>query len=271
MAVDFSRTAEPVDREAALAAIRGNDPAPGSVPEPEQSVSTTLTELRSQLDGLQQSVRQLSTAQNGTTDAVNAILNTPTPPDPSAAIEALTKRLDTVATQVAELAKRPAPEPPAALDLSATSLDRIKAAVAASATEATAVSSSGRTRPPVPTDDERRAAKELAAMLARAEALAAEVRSVGDRLSWDHDRSLKFGLLALPYAVVFVAAVALMAPMAEVLGVGPLARWAWSSFETADSVLGRGAIVLAAFAVIAGLVFGIYKGGAWLAAKYKAL
>lgn len=79
----------------------------------------------------------------------------------------------------------------------------------------------------------------------------------------------RIALATLPYTVVAFLLWTLVVPITEVLGIGPLSRWAWSSFETADSATGRLLIAAATFAVLAALGYGIYRGGRALAAVYQ--
>ncbi|WP_336670115.1 hypothetical protein [Tsukamurella sp. USMM236] len=124
-------------------------------------------------------------------------------------------------------------------------------------------------RTPVRTDSEREAAKELRAMLDRSDALTQRVEVVTERLSWDSGSWFKAALLGLPYAVVLVMLLALVVPVSAVFGIPALSAWAWESFGAADSAWGRGAIVVAVLAVIAGVGYAVYRGGKWLAGKYE--
>lgn len=100
-----------------------------------------------------------------------------------------------------------------------------------------------------------------------------EVQEAHDKLN----RSLRWagwGQLALavvPFAVVVVVLLALVIPIAEILGVGPLAAWAWNSFEAAESVGTKSWIALATLAVISAVSYGAYRAGLTLARRYKEM
>lgn len=88
-------------------------------------------------------------------------------------------------------------------------------------------------------------------------------------------RSLTLGGLArvalalLPMALVALVLVLMVIPAAEILGVGPISNWVWSSFETTDSNWVKAGIVAAVFAAVAAVLFGIYKAGEVLSAIYR--
>ena len=73
-----------------------------------------------------------------------------------------------------------------------------------------------------------------------------------------------------PIAVVAAMLVLLAVPVAEVLGIGPLSRWAWDSFEAADSAGTRAWIAALTLAVIGAVGFGIFKAGQSLASVYRS-
>lgn len=79
----------------------------------------------------------------------------------------------------------------------------------------------------------------------------------------------RLALVTVPYTVVAVLLWLLVVPLAEVFGVGPLSRWAWTSFETAGTAWGRLGIAAATFAALAALGYGIYRGGKKLAGIYR--
>lgn len=79
----------------------------------------------------------------------------------------------------------------------------------------------------------------------------------------------RLALATLPYTVVAFLLWTLVVPVTEVLGIGPLSRRAWSSFETAETAGGRLFIVAVTFAVLAVIGYGIYRGGRHLAAVYQ--
>lgn len=87
--------------------------------------------------------------------------------------------------------------------------------------------------------------------------------------SLNHTAWSRLAMVAVPYTVVAALLWLLVIPIAEVFGVGPLSRWAWDSFETADTAGARLGIVAATFAVLAGLGYGIYRGGKALTDVYR--
>lgn len=251
--------------EERLAALQAGDPTTPA-PESAGSLSTTLTALVSRLDAQQRSIEKLVSVQNSTTAAVNLLVEAPAP-DPSAKVAELSARVAELSKAVEALAARPEPEPRAGAGLSETQLERIETAVR-SATEPV-VGEDGRARTRVRTDSEREAAKELRLVLDRSEALTQRVEAVAGRLSWDSGSWFKAALLGLPYAVVLVMLLTLVVPVSSVFGIPALSAWAWESFGAADSAWGRGVIVVAVLAVIAGVVCVVYRGGKWLAGKYE--
>lgn len=98
-----------------------------------------------------------------------------------------------------------------------------------------------------------------------------EAMVLGDKLTSSLNRTAwsRLALVAVPYTVVSVLLWLLVIPIAEVFGVGPLSRWAWTSFETADTAWGRLGILAATLAVVAALGYGIYRGGKKLAGIYR--
>lgn len=79
----------------------------------------------------------------------------------------------------------------------------------------------------------------------------------------------RLALATLPYTVVAFLLWTLVVPITEVVGIGPLSRWAWSSFDTAETAEGRLLVVVATFAMLAVVGYGIYRGGRHLAAIYQ--
>lgn len=79
----------------------------------------------------------------------------------------------------------------------------------------------------------------------------------------------RLALAGVPYTVVAFLLWMLVVPITEVLGIGPLSRWAWSSFETADTAGGRLLVVAATFGVLAAVGYSIYRGGKSLATVYQ--
>lgn len=98
-----------------------------------------------------------------------------------------------------------------------------------------------------------------------------EAMVTADKLTSSLNRTawVRLALVAVPYTVVAVLLWLLVIPIAEVFGVGPLSRWAWTSFETADTAWGRLGILAATLAVVAALGYGIYRGGKKLAGIYR--
>lgn len=81
----------------------------------------------------------------------------------------------------------------------------------------------------------------------------------------------RLALATIPFAVVAVVLLALVIPIAEILGVGPLAAWAWNSFEAAENMGTKSWIALATLAVISGVGYGAYRAGLTLARRYKEM
>ncbi|UDF21573.1 hypothetical protein [Rhodococcus qingshengii] len=98
-----------------------------------------------------------------------------------------------------------------------------------------------------------------------------EAMVTADKLtsSLNHTAWSRLALVAVPYTVVAVLLWLLVIPIAEVFGVGPLSRWAWTSFETAETAWDRLGILAATLAVVAALGYGIYRGGKKLASIYR--
>lgn len=80
----------------------------------------------------------------------------------------------------------------------------------------------------------------------------------------------RMGVLMVPYVVMLTVLAVFIVPVAEVVGVGPLSRWAWTSFEAADSWGTRSWIALGTLAVVGGLSYAVYRGGKALVESYKA-
>lgn len=114
-------------------------------------------------------------------------------------------------------------------------------------------------------------ADEVAAALDRA---TDRLDRVGDRAARLNDSLAvagltKLALAAIPYAVVIALLLFLVVPAAEVTGIGPLSRWVWGGFETADGWPMRAAIASGWFAALGVLGFGVYKAGHALARIYR--
>ena len=62
----------------------------------------------------------------------------------------------------------------------------------------------------------------------------------------------------------------LVVPVSEILGIGPLSRWAWGAFSGTDSISTKSWIAVATLAVAGGLGWVIYLGGKRLVESYKA-
>lgn len=87
-------------------------------------------------------------------------------------------------------------------------------------------------------------------------------------VSWGY--AYRMGVLMVPYVVALTILAAFIVPVAEITGVGPLSRWAWTSFEAADSWGTRSWIALATLAVVGGVTYAVYRGGKALVESYKA-
>lgn len=87
-------------------------------------------------------------------------------------------------------------------------------------------------------------------------------------IAWGY--AYRMGVLAVPYVVALVMVMSLLVPVAEITGVGPLSRWAWGAFVAADSWGTKTWIALATLAVLAGLVYAVYRGGKALVESYSA-
>ncbi|WP_206511953.1 hypothetical protein [Rhodococcus sp. KRD197] len=107
---------------------------------------------------------------------------------------------------------------------------------------------------------EREVSEDLRAAMVTADKLSKALTSA----AWG-----RLALATIPYTVVAFLLWTLVVPITEVLGIGPLSRWAWSNFETAETAGGRLLIVAVTFAVLAVIGYGIYRGGRYLADVYK--
>ena len=255
--------------------MQGDDP-------PIESESNELTELHSQLSALKTSVEQLSTAQNSTTAVLTSVMTAvTTPPQPDSRIESLikqavvmTRRLDEIATEVETLVARPTPEAapplPSAMKLSEASRNELATTVTeAVVTELT----------PHVDDAVRRASDRAPAATAVTDQTAREVREVVVELaktrataeraiSWGY--AYRIGVLMVPYIVAATLLMMLVMPVSEILGIGPLSRWAWGAFSGTDSLAMKSWIAVATLAVAGGLGYAIYLGGKRLVESYKA-
>lgn len=273
------------EREAKLAALQADDPPPA--PEPE---SSGLTELQSQLSALRTSVEQLSAAQNSTTAAVNTLITASAIPKDDGSMNRLTEldaRVVSVASSVEELvgkvtevADKPVPQPPSATSLSSASrkelatevtagvaeylLPRIESshrqAVSAMASSPTVSKAVGRAADPARTVTAD--LRDAVAVMEKAQ------RTARVAMNWAY--AYRMGVLMVPYVVALTILAAFIVPVAEITGVGPLSRWAWTSFEAADSWGTRSWIALATLAAVGGLIYAVYRGGKALVESYKA-
>lgn len=243
------------DRNARLASLQSNDP-----PNPDELVALQL-----KIDELKTSVEQLTSAQKNISESVGVLVATPLPPDNSsqietlaAAVETLTKNHQTLTAATQTLANRPPHH--ADPDLSAT-LPALTEAVT-SAVDATMSRAAARMQPitTATTAKEIGITEELREAMVTADKLTSSL----NRTAW-----VRLALVAVPYTVVAVLLWLLVIPIAEVFGVGPLSRWAWASFETADTAWGRLGILAATLAVVAALGYVIYRGGRKLAGIYR--
>lgn len=81
----------------------------------------------------------------------------------------------------------------------------------------------------------------------------------------------RVALALTPIAMIIAMLWLLVVPVAEVLGVGPLTRWAWGSFEAARTVGSRALIAALTLAVIGAVGYGIYRAGRWLYGELRTL
>lgn len=270
------------DREARLAAVKASDP-----PMPE---SSELMALESQLSALRTSVEQLSNAQNSTTAAVNTLVTASTIPkddgstahltELDAKLNGLTSAVEDLAAKVVEAADKPIPQPPSATALSSASrsalvtevtasvadhlLPRIEAshrkAVAAMSASPTVSKAAGRAVEPT---------RAVTADLRDAVAVMEKAQETA-RVAVNWAYAYRMGVLMVPYVVALTILTVFIVPVAEIVGVGPLSRWAWDSFEAADSWGTRSLIALGTLAVVGGLSYAVYRGGKALVETYKA-
>lgn len=87
-------------------------------------------------------------------------------------------------------------------------------------------------------------------------------------VNWGY--AYRIGVLMVPYVVALTMLAIFIVPVAEIVGIGPLSRWAWGSFEAADSWGTRSWIAAATLAVVGGLSYAVYRGGKALVESYKA-
>lgn len=87
-------------------------------------------------------------------------------------------------------------------------------------------------------------------------------------IAWGY--AYRTGVLMVPYVVALVMVMTLIVPVAEITGVGPLSRWAWGSFQAAESWGTKTWIALATLTVLAGLGYAVYRGGKALVESYSA-
>lgn len=115
---------------------------------------------------------------------------------------------------------------------------------------------------PAVTDRTAREVREVVAELAK-------TRAVAERaITWSY--TYRIGVLMVPYVVAATLLMMLVVPVSEILGIGPLSRWAWGAFSGTDSVATKSWIAVATLAVAGGLGWVIYLGGKRLVESYKA-
>lgn len=230
------------DRDARLAALQNSEPP---------STQDESAKLLSQLAELRISVEVITSGQKRIAAAVNLLLETPPPPDHSTAIETLTGQVKTLSGHLEALASSTT-QP--ATDSAATHLDLAK-------TVGTAVDAAmKRAQHNAVPAREREVSEDLRVALVTADKLSKSLTSA----AWG-----RLALATLPYTVVAFLLWTLVVPITEVVGIGPLSRWAWSSFDTAETAEGRLLVVVATFAMLAVVGYGIYRGGRHLAAIYQ--
>ncbi len=296
------------DREARLAAMRVGDPAtPEPTPGFESNGSTVLESRLSQLETsvgtLSGSIEQLATIQNATTNALNTLVARAQAPDNSrtdAKIDELAKRVETLAAEsvtaetagkltakideigimVAELKQRP--KRPSEMRLSQAQLDEMTKTVTDHVTKGVANLKPSMDAGKVGRFLVERLGESVAQRSAEhADAVADQLDDAAARLEAANgqaeqlSRSLsaaglaRVALAMVPVVVVMAMLMMLAVPVAEVLGVGPLSRWAWGSFEAADSWGTRAWIAVATLSVVGALGYGIHRAGQALAYLYS--
>ncbi|OBA40775.1 hypothetical protein A5766_01925 [Gordonia sp. 852002-51296_SCH5728562-b] len=115
---------------------------------------------------------------------------------------------------------------------------------------------------PAVTDRTVREVREVVVELAKTRASAEKA------ITWGY--AYRIGVLIVPYVVAATLLAMLVVPVAEILGIGPLSRWAWGAFEGTDSISTKSWIAVATLLVAGGLGYAIYLGGKRLVESYEA-
>ena len=100
----------------------------------------------------------------------------------------------------------------------------------------------------------------------RLEALAATVEAKTDQRAaeqaaqarWETARAV--GWVLLPVGMLVVALAVLWGGLWSALGLGPVFTWLWSGFAGADAWWSKGLYGLGAVALLAGVVWGVWRG-----------
>lgn len=153
------------------------------------------------------------------------------------------------------------------MPLSATSAAELAKTVSESVTEelASRIDAAADRAPatsPAVTDRTVREVRELVAELAKTRATAERA------ITWGY--IYRIGVLMVPYVVAATLLAMLVMPVSEILGIGPLSRWAWGAFSGTDSISTKSWIAVATLIVAGGLGYAIYLGGRKLVESYKA-
>lgn len=237
--------------------------------------SSTSTGSRSSTSDL---LKELISAQNAAAEETQRLLQEVRGRDQQ--LDELTKGLKALSERVEELASKPVPKPPAATGLSGSQIAEMTETLASAAEAAVAemaprLKVSGAQLAPLVgeavAERTTEAARDVLAALDEAEERMSRSEARAAKLS----RSLtvaslaKLGMAAIPFAVILAMLTLFTVPVAEIAGVGPLARWGWHSFEAATTAWGRAGIAALIFAVITLVCFGLYRGGRWLHSLYR--
>lgn len=115
---------------------------------------------------------------------------------------------------------------------------------------------------PAVTDQTAREVREVVAELAKTRATAEKA------ITWGY--VYRVGVLLVPYVVAATLLAMLVVPVSEILGIGPLSRWAWAAFVGTGNVGTKAWIAVTTLIVAGGLGYAIYLGGRKLVESYKA-
>lgn len=105
--------------------------------------------------------------------------------------------------------------------------------------------------------------------LRRATAALERARDTTERVA-KVQTAYRMAMLAVPYAVAVTVLAMLVVPIAEVVGIGPLSRWAWASFEGTGSWGTRAWIAVLTLTVVGGAAYAVYRAGQALVDAYQA-